>query len=100
MTSDRMREIGCCGGCGLIAQEIILRRGGVPLLRYGPDGVAVHAAVLVGGTIYDIGEGGGLVEVSPEEFRRACRDDFYPDRLNLRDGEIDEIVTEMLGDED
>jgi hypothetical protein len=101
MTWTRAKEIGTHGGCGLVVAEIVRRLGGTPLLRYDRDEpeVAVHAAVRLDGQLVHLGDDDErFVEVSIEEFRRACEEDFMPDRCNLSEDEIEEVVDLMFPD--
>jgi hypothetical protein len=99
MDTDRAREIGTCGGCGLVAREIHSRIGGTLVIQY-EGGRAVHAAVKIskGNYIHFGSDESGFVEVEGAEFERACAQDFYPERLNLEDGEIESAVDFLLGD--
>ena len=99
MNWERAREIGTHGGCGLLAMDIINKMGGTPLLRYDADGCAVHAAVKLNGEIIHLGDNDKFREVSVAELQRACREDFEPDRCNLEEGEIAQIVNLMFGEE-
>ena len=65
------------------------------MLRYDGDD-AVHAAVKLDGQVIHLGDDdSGFVAVSMDEFRRACREDFYPDRVGLESGEIRRVVEKM-----
>jgi len=100
MDWERMREMATMGGCGEVATRILSRVSGTPGLRY-EDGRAVHAAVLIDRQWRHLGEDYGLVEVSLDEFQRACREDFDPDRVII-DEEDDDLINEwveMLVDE-
>jgi hypothetical protein len=95
MTWDRASEIGRLGGCGLVALAIIKRRGGTPLVRYRND-TATHAAVLLDGVIVHFGDRDtGFCEVSVDELRRVCREDFAPEDVNLQHGEIKRVLELM-----
>jgi len=97
MNWDRAKEIGTCGCCGTVAVALLQARGGVPLLRYDSEGVATHAAVLLDGVIVHWGDDDErLVPVTLEELDRACREDFYSDRINLEDGEIQGVIDLMF----
>ena len=87
METDRLMEIGTCGGCGLVATEVLKILGrGVPVLWYR-DGSATHAAVKIENQLIHLGSReNGYTEVSEEELARACREDF-----NARDFEDEEI---------
>ena len=99
MTFERAKEIGTHGGCGLVACAILDAAGrGTPLVRYRRNGEAVHAAVLLDGIINHLGDDDeGFVEVSREELERACREDFYADRVQVDDGELDAIASVFVG---
>ena len=80
----------------MVALAILKRRGGVPMLRYDSSGVAQHAAVKLDGRPIHLGDNEeGFVEVSIDELRRACRDDFDPDFVNLESGEVRRVVEKM-----
>jgi hypothetical protein len=101
MKSDRLREIGTMGGCGEIARALYHRLGGIPCLRYDSEGRATHAALLSEGRYLHLGDSDDdLQPVTPEELDRACKEDFVPDRVNLRDDELSEIVESILDDFD
>ena len=94
MISDRLREIGTCGGCGIIAQRVISIRGGVPMLRY--DGTtATHAAVRVDGEIVPSGRTAAWSKCRGRNSTAHAAKDFFPDRLNLIAGELEEVFAEM-----
>lgn len=96
MTYERLHTIGTTGACGLIALALLRRLGGVALLRY-EDGAAVHAAMrTAGGEVIDLGCRGGLVPVTEEELRRACREDFDPSRVCLERGELRAAVELLI----
>ena len=96
MNWSRAKEIGTMGGCGLLALAILKRRGGTPVLRY-EDGSATHAAVRLDGQLIHLGDDDErLSEVTIDELRRACREDFDPGRVSLEAGEIRQVV-ELMG---
>lgn len=97
MNWSRAKDIATHGGCGLLALAIYKKCGGTPMLRYDRDGAATHAAVLLEGELVHLGDSdSGLVEVSKKELVRACKEDFDPDRVSLRAGEIEAIVKLMF----
>jgi len=100
MNWDRAKEIGTHGGCGLLALAICKKfDGSTPLLRYDTDGDATHAAALVDGTIVHLGDNDTrFIEVPLDELKRACREDFDPTRVNIKNGEIKQIVKLMFGE--
>ena len=96
MTNDRASEIGRIGGCGLVALAVLKRRGGVPMLRYDSDGNATHAAVMLDRELIHWGwDDSRMVEVTRDELRRACREDFDPSRVCLSAGDIKRVVVLM-----
>lgn len=100
MKPDRMLTIGTCGGCGEIARRLLDRvPESIPCLRYDAEGeAAVHAAVMVGGRYIHLGSDHRLVEVSREEFERACREDFDCDRTGATEEELEAVVSLLLED--
>lgn len=100
MTNDRMLTIGTCGGCGEIARRVLDQvPGSIPCLRYDIDGgAAVHAAVMIDGRYIHLGSDHRLVEVSREEFDRACREDFDCDRTGATEKELEAVASLLLED--
>ena len=96
MTWERAKEIGTHGGCGWLALAVIRRRGGVPMIRYGRDGTAKHAAVRLDGQLIHLGDDEeGFQEVTFDELRRACREDFDPGFVAIAVGEVKRVVELM-----
>jgi len=100
MDNDRKREIATQGGCGLIARAVLnLRPDGTPVLWYDRDGSAIHAAIKFGRQLVHLGSREtGYTETSADELNRAIAEDFYPDRLNLQEGEIEKLAAEIIED--
>jgi len=93
---DKIREVGTCGACGVIAKAVLENVGGIPHLKYNPQRVPTHAAVKIDGLFYHLGDDDeDLEEVSMEEFEEAL-EGFEPDRFS--DEEIQEAIDFVLQD--
>lgn len=93
LSTQRILDIGTQGACGLIALAAVVKKGATPMLRYDKSGKnATHAAAKLDGQMINLGSDDRMVEVSVEELRRACREDFDPSRLNLQPGELKSVL--------
>lgn len=102
MEHQRFVEIATMGCCGIIAQ-IIHRRvyGSTPCIQYGVDGIAQHAGVRVGDRyIHWGGNDDGFVDVSMDELKRVCREEFDPSGLNLGYDEMGYVIRNILNELD
>lgn len=80
-TWDEIKTIFTCGGCGILAQEILdIFPAGKPVLWYDEDNAATHAAVMFSGSrlIHYGDREHGYKTVDRAELDRAVKEDFDP----------------------
>lgn len=94
MTNDELKTMFTCGGCGILAQEILkLAPEGQPVLWKDKEGYPVHAAVLVDGRLLHFGDREtGYVTCTEEELANAVECDFDP---RIGTDECRELAREM-----
>ena len=101
LTPREIKTAFTCGGCGILAQEILnILPAAVPAVWYDDDGTATHAAALLKNYLLHYGDAEDFYSVvSRSELDRAVQEDFDPrgDEDEIR--ELAKVVAKQIVEE-